>query len=119
MKKLMFVLVLFMAVLAVNAQAIKSPDSNTPVTKVAAVRAPVMVADLLKPITDNVAKDFAGYTIKEATSVTENSTVTYEVVVIKGTATETLVYDKEGSFVKKLLTAPETKLLPAPETEKK
>jgi|SRR5664279_254655 len=111
MKKLMFVLVLFMAVLAVNAQVVKSPDSNTPVTKATAVRAPVMVADLQKPITDNIAKDFVGYTIKEATSVTENATVTYEVVVVKGTATETLVYDKDGSFVKKLA--------PALETEKK
>jgi hypothetical protein len=115
MKKLVFVLVLFMAVLAVNAQVTKSPDTNPPVTTVAAVRAPVMVADLLKPITDNVAKDFAGYTIKEATSVTENSIVTFEVIVVKGTASETLVYDKDGIFVKKLLPAPETKLLPAPE----
>jgi hypothetical protein len=111
MKKLVFVLVLLVAVLAVNAQVTKSPDTNPPVTKVTAVRAPVLAADLLKPITDNIAKDFAGYTIKEATCVTESSTVTYEVVVVKGTATETLVYDKDGSFVKKLL--------PAPETEKK
>jgi hypothetical protein len=111
MKKVTFVLLLFMAVLAVNAQVTKSPEGNMPESKGTAVRAPVMVADLLKPITDNIAKDFAGYTIKEATSVTENATVTYEVVVVKGTATETLVYDKEGSFVKKLL--------PAPETEKK
>jgi hypothetical protein len=111
MKKLVFVLVLFMAVLAVNAQVIKTPDSKTPVSKETPVRAAVVVADLQKPITDNIAKDFVGYTIKGATCVTENATVTYEVVVVKGTATETLVYDKDGSFVKKLL--------PAIETEKK
>jgi hypothetical protein len=116
MKKLVFVLVLFMAVLAVNAQVIKTPDSKTPdskvpVTKESPMRAPVVVADLQKPITDNIAKDFVGYTIKEATCVTENATITYEVVVVKGTAAETLVYDKDGSFVKKLP--------PLPETEKK
>ena len=116
MKKLVFVLVLFVAVLAVNAQVVKTPDSKTPETKMPAtiespMRAAVVVGDLQKPITDNIAKDFAGYTIKEATCVTENATVTYEVVVVKGTLTETLVYDKDGSFVKKLL--------PAKEIEKK
>jgi hypothetical protein len=97
MKKVLLVLVLIMAVLAVNAQATKPT-----VTKEKPVRAAVMVADLQKTITDNIAKDFVGYTIKEATSVTANSIVTYEVVVVKGIATETLVYDNNGVFVKKL-----------------
>ena len=97
MKKVLLVLVLIMAVLAVNAQATK-----TTVTKEKSVRTAVMVADLQKPITDNIAKDYVGYTIKEATSVTANSIVTYEVVVVKGIATETLVYDNNGVFVKKL-----------------
>jgi hypothetical protein len=97
MKKVLLVLVLIMAVLAVNAQA------TTPtVTKEKPVRAAVMVADLQKTITDNIAKDYVGYTIKEASSVTANSIVTYEVVVVKGIATETLVYDNNGVFVKKL-----------------
>ncbi len=107
MKKLVFVLVLFMAVLAVNAQVVKTPDSKTPdskmpVTKESPMRVAVMVTDLQKPITDNIAKDYVGYTIKDASSVTEKGTVTYEVVIVKGTSTETLVYDKDGMFVKKL-----------------
>ena len=97
MKKVLLVLVLIMAVLAVNAQATKPT-----VTKEKPVRAAVMVADLQKTITDSIAKDYVGYTIKEATSVTANSIVTYEVVVVKGIATETLVYDNNGVFVKKL-----------------
>ncbi len=97
MKKAALVLVLIMAVLAANAQAAK-----TPATKEKAVRTAVMVGDLQKAITDNIAKDYAGYTIKEATSVTVNNVVTYEVVIEKGNTTETLVYDKEGKFVKKL-----------------
>jgi hypothetical protein len=97
MKKVLFVLVLIMAVLVVNAQATK-----TTVTNAKSTRTTVKVADLQKAITDNIATDFEGYTIKEATSVTAKNTVTYDVVIVKGTTTETLVYDKDGIFVKKL-----------------
>ena len=98
MKKALIVLVLIMAVMVVNAQT----TTKTTVTKEKSVRTVVLVADLLKPITDNIAKDYIGYTIKEAASITANNVVTYEVVVVKGTTTETLVYDKDGQFVKKL-----------------
>jgi hypothetical protein len=101
MKKVFFVLVLIMAVLVVNAQTTK-----TTVTKEKPVRTAVMVADLQKAITDNIAKDYVGYTIKEATSVTENNIVTFEVVIVKETTTETLVYDKDGVFIKKLPPTP-------------
>ena len=104
MKKVFIVIVLIMAVLVVNAQATK-----TTVTKEKSVRTAIMVADLQKPITDNIAKDYVGYTIKEVASVTANSVVTYEVIVVKGTTTETLVYDKEGTFVKKIPMTPKKK----------
>jgi hypothetical protein len=104
MKKVLIVIILFMAVLAVNAQTTKTTD-----TKEKGVRTPVMVADLQKPITDNIATDYEGYTIKEAVSVTKNSVMTYHVVIVKDTTTMTLVYDKDGVFVKKLPTTPEKK----------
>ena len=90
-------MVLMMSVLIVNAQATKTTVTNAKSTKTT-----VKVADLQKTITDNIAKDYAGFTIKEATSVTANNSVSYNVVVVKGTETETLVYDKDGMFVKKL-----------------
>jgi hypothetical protein len=102
MKKVLVVLILVMAVLAVNAQV---PVTTT--TKVTPVRTTVLVADLQKDITDNIAKDYVGYTIKEAAKVEENDVVTYEVVVVKETTTETLVYDKAGKFLKKLPPVPE------------
>jgi hypothetical protein len=107
MKKVFFVLVLFVAALAVNAQqdTVKTTKSKSTTTTVApqqAVRASVKVADLPKPIADNVAKDYAEFTIKEATSVTLNNVVTYEILISKGTASETLLYDKDGKFLKKL-----------------
>ena len=104
MKKLLIAFVLIMAVLVVNAQATK-----TPVVKEKPVRAIVMVGDLQKTITDNVAKDYVGYTIKEASSLTANSIVTFEVVVVKDAVTETLVYDKNGVFIKKLPPPPPPK----------
>jgi len=97
MKKVLFILVLMISVVAVNAQTAKSTTAkakSTPTT--------IQVADLQKPITDNIAKDYAGYTIKEASGITANNVLTYHVVVVKGSSTETLVYDKDGKFVKKL-----------------
>jgi predicted transcriptional regulator len=90
MKKLALIMTFLMAVLVVNAQ----------ITKVK-----VNVADLPKAITENVAKNYTGYTIKEATKVTENKVVTYDVMITKGTMSETLVYDKDGKFLRKMAPA--------------
>jgi hypothetical protein len=103
MKKVLFVFVLIMAVMVVNAQTTKTDSTQK------STRAVVLVADLQKAITDNIAKDYVGYTIKEAASVTANNIVTYEVVIVKETTTETLVYDKDGAFVKKLPPTPKLK----------
>jgi hypothetical protein len=55
----------------------------------------ITASDLPKPVTDNIATDFVGYTIKDATKVVKGKEVTYEVVVVKEAATETLVYGTE------------------------
>jgi hypothetical protein len=103
MKKVLFALVLMMSVLIVNAQA-----TQTTATKTKSIHTTVKVADLQKTITDHIAKNYAGYTIKEATSVTKNNIMTYHVVIVKETTTETLVYDKDGKFVKRLPQKPVT-----------
>jgi len=97
MKKVFLILVLMLSVIAVNAQVVKGAGNKAKSTHTV-----VQVADLQKPITDNIAKDYAGYNIKSASSVTTNNGLTYHVVVAKGSSTETLVYDKDGVFVKKL-----------------
>jgi hypothetical protein len=104
MKKALIVFTLFIGALVVNAR----PDSGKlmSATTIAAVqqavKTPVKPADLPKPIKDNIAKDYAGYLIKEADSVKLNDTMTYEVVLSKGTDSFTLVYDKDGNFLKKM-----------------
>jgi hypothetical protein len=100
MKKLSFIIVLTLVVLALNAQ----------ISKVT-----VKVADLPKAIAENVAKNYAGFTIKEATKVTENNVVTYDVKINKGTTTETLVYDKDGKFLRKMTSS----AAPAPKPQEK
>jgi hypothetical protein len=85
MKKLLFVMVLVMGALVVNAQ-----------------RTPVKIADLQKSITDNITKDYVGFTIKDATKVVENNVTTFNVVIAKGALQETLCYDSTGKFLKKL-----------------
>jgi len=85
MKRLLFVMVLVMGAMVVNAQ-----------------KTPVKIADLQKSITDNIAKDYIGFTIKEASKVVENNVITYNVVVVKGTTQETLCYDNTGKFLKKM-----------------
>ena len=51
------------------------------------------------------------------TKVETNMVVTYEVVVVKGTATDTLLYDKDGKFIKKLVKQEGTTTKPAVKKE--
>lgn len=97
MKKVLVIFVLVMAVLAVNAQ---TPEAT--LAKEIPVRTTILVADLQEAITANIAEEYDGYTVKEATKVVEKDVVTYEVVVVKDETTETLVYDNDGKFLKKL-----------------
>jgi hypothetical protein len=86
MKKLFFVLVIMMTSLVMNAQT----------------RTVIKVSDLNQAITNSIAKDYTGFAIKEATKVTNNNMVMYDVVISKGTTSETLVYDNAGKFVRKM-----------------
>jgi len=85
MKKILLVAIFGLAVLFVNAQT----------------KTEVKVADLNKAITENVAKDHVGFTIEKAFKMENNSVVTYEVKIVKGTEESTLLYDNDGKFIKK------------------
>lgn len=111
MKKLLIVMVFFMSVLALNAQYDKTPSSETKSKTTTTTKSTtaepsnsqtVQAADLPKSITDNIAKDYPGYTVKEATSMNGKNGLTYQVAIMKGSNTETLLYDKDGKFLKKV-----------------
>jgi len=96
MKKVLIVLVLMMTALIVNAQ------SKSGMTQAKSAPMVVKVADLPKAISDNIAKDYPGFTIKEATCTNENNMMTYKVHVVNGMNKETLLYDKDGKLLKKV-----------------
>lgn len=81
----MLVAVFAFAVLFVNAQN----------------RTEIKVGDLNKAITENIAKDHVGFTVKDAYKAENKGVVTYEVKVVKGNEESILVYDKDGKFIKK------------------
>jgi hypothetical protein len=91
MKKLSVLVVMLMAFAFVNAQT--KPAAKAP-AKAATATAKVV---LPQAINDNIAKDYAGFTVKNTKMVGD----TYHVVVTKGATSETLIYDKAGKFVRK------------------
>jgi hypothetical protein len=97
MKKIALLLVFMMSVLAAHAQADTTYSKNK-----ASKETTVKVSDLPAAVTATISKDYPGYTVKEASSTWENNALNYHVLVAKGTETETLVFDKEGKFLKKL-----------------
>jgi hypothetical protein len=113
MKKVIFIIALMMSVVIVKAQVV--PPSTTPgagdtssynKAPSASTATNIQAVDLPKAVTDKINKDYPGYTIKEATSVSAKSGLEYQVEVMKGAATETLLYDKDGKFLRKV--APKT-----------
>lgn len=86
MKKTAFIMVIVLALaMVVNAQT----------------RVEVKAADLPKVISDKVAADYSGFAIQKAAKVTKDNQTTYELVVLKGTEKEKLIYNANGTFVKK------------------
>jgi hypothetical protein len=86
MKKLAFIMVLMMTAFIVNAQ-----EQSTS----------IKVTDLQKSITNNISKDYPGFTIKEANRIVNKGTVCYEVMIDKGNTSQTLLYNDEGQFLRK------------------
>jgi hypothetical protein len=85
LKKVMLMLTLVFAVVTmVNAQT----------------KTVVKVADLQKSITDQIAKDYAGYTIDNAFKVVNNKVVNYEVNINKEKQMVCLAFDQSGKFLK-------------------
>jgi hypothetical protein len=66
----------------------------------AQTRTQVKTTDLKKEITDYVAKNYAGYAIKEAFKVEANKVITFEVLAQKESSKMTLVFNDKGGFLK-------------------
>jgi hypothetical protein len=111
MKKVLFVIALCVSVSLANAQNQNAPKTTTPPTPAPKVmkapaamptRTVVKEAELLQPIKDNIAKDFTGAKLNVSFKIEAKGVVTYEVhVTAKDNVRWTLVYDKDGKFIKK------------------
>jgi hypothetical protein len=96
MKKLILISVLVLSAVVMNAQ-VKAPTAKNTSTPVS-----IKVSDLPKTITDNIAKNYVGYMVKEAYTVTQEGKTNYQVIINKGTTHETLLYDANGNFIRKM-----------------
>lgn len=66
------------------------------------VRTQVKAEDLNKAITENIAKDYAGYKIENAMKIEEKGVVnSYNVIVSNEKGKLMLMYDKDGKFMNK------------------
>ena len=99
MKKIVLFMAIVFAVTFVNAQT----------------KTEIKVADLQKVITDHISANYAGYTIEKAFKVDNKTVITYKVHVSKAAEKLTLVYNKDGKFVKKV--TPEQKPVVAKEAK--
>ncbi len=104
MKKVLFVLALCVTVIIANAQEKKaSPVKTVKTEEVAPMPGKTLIkeADLMQPIKDNIAKDFAGATILKSFKNEVKGLFTYEVIIKKDYSRWSLIYDKDGKFMKK------------------
>jgi hypothetical protein len=96
MKKIIFILVLFVA-------AIKTNGQTTVLIKDKFDRTPIEIADLQNHITTDITRDHPGFIINQATRVVKNNIITYEIILIQGTTTDTLFYDQNFFLVRTIV----------------
>ena len=103
MKKVLLVVALCVAIVAANAQDTKTaPKAKAEQVTSKAGKNIIKEADLMKPIKDDYVKQVPGAKFEKAMKMENAKTgVTYEVVVKKEKVSWTLVYDKDGKFLKK------------------
>ena len=95
MKRTLSLLLLLMTVLVVNSQTnIVVMDKSD--------RTPIQIAELKTPITELIIKDYAGFIINQATRIVTKNIITYEIVIVQGTTTDTLIFDQNYFFVRKI-----------------
>ena len=66
-------------------------------------RTPVMIDNLKAPITDFIIRHYAGFIINQATRVVKNNVITYEIIIVQWTTTDTLIYDQNYSLVREIV----------------
>ena len=96
MKKTILLLLLLMTALVVNSQTnIVIADKYD--------RTPILIAELKAPITDFITRHYAGFIINRATQVVKNNIITFEIIIVQGTITDTLIYDQNYNIAREIV----------------
>jgi len=96
MKKTLLLLLLLMTALAVNSQtSLVIADKYD--------RTPIPVAELKSTITEFITRHHAGFIINQATKVVKNNIITYEIIIVQGTTTDTLIYDQNYNLTREIV----------------
>ena len=89
-------MLLLMTALAVNAQTnfvIKDQYDRTPVN----------IDNIKTPITDYIIRHYPGFIINQATRIVKNNVITYEIIIVQGITTDTLIYDRNYNIVREIV----------------
>ena len=95
MKRTISLLLLLMTAIAVNSQNIVLIDKSD--------RTPILIPDLKAPIPDFITRHYTGFIINQATRVVKNNVVTYEIIIVQGTTTDTLIYDQNFNIFREII----------------
>ena len=95
MKKIVLIFILGLAITFANAQAVKVKKTKSLKIKT------VKIDKLQKDITDNILKDYFGYSTLKAYKLDNNGSISYKVLVKKDTSDINLFYSKNGFFLRK------------------
>ena len=96
MKKTLLLLLLLMTTLVVNSQ------TNIVITD-KYDRTPILISELKAPITDFIARHYVGFIINQATRVVKNNVITYEIIIVQGITTDTLIYDQNFNIAREIV----------------
>ena len=66
-------------------------------------RTPIIISNLKAPITDFINRHYTGFIINQATRVVKNNVITYEIIIVQGTTTDTLIYDRGYNIVREIV----------------
>ena len=62
-------------------------------------RTPIEIATLQNHITTDITRDHPGFIINQATRIVKSNVITYEIIIVQGTTTDTLFYDQNYVLV--------------------
>ena len=89
-------MILLMAALVVNSQTniIRADQYD---------RTPINIDNIKTPVTEFINRHYTGFIIKQATRVFKNNVITFEIIIVQSTTTDTLIFDRGYNIVREIV----------------